>query len=174
VFLISRWSIYNRGWITKGITKGYRHQNSHFLSDDLLTTSTPEGSQQVFARAVPRTVAALRARGIRVVLVKSVPILRATPPELFWHESRGRRVATTLGEHLEWQRHSATQFEGLADGNSVLTLDPSSALCSDERCRYRDDDGFYYRDESHLTRYGARLVYAELKQQLKGMLSELQ
>lgn len=165
VFLVSRWSIYNRGWISNGVL----HGDTHYLSDAELTSATAEDAQQVFARALRRTVEALRKHGIPVVLVKTVPVLGDSPTKLYWSEKRGRRVETVLAEHLDWQRHGLAQFEQLVDGRGVLVLDPTPVLCPSSRCRYRDEEGFYYRDDNHLSRYGSSVVYAGLSEQLEAI-----
>lgn len=163
VFLVSRWSIYNQGWIRNGVL----HGDTYYLSDAELTSATAEDAQQVFARALPRTVEALRKHGIAVVLVKTVPVLADSPTDLYWSEKRGRRVETVLAEHLDWQRHGLAQFKQLVDGRDVLALDPTPVLCPSSQCRYRDEEGFYYRDDNHLSRYGSSVVYAGLREQLE-------
>ena len=61
VFLVSRWSVYNHGWIRKGIL----HTKTMFLSDDQLESTRAEDSQQVFARALERTVQSHAATAAR-------------------------------------------------------------------------------------------------------------
>ena len=151
VFLVSRWAIYHHGWL---------------LSDARGEATSQQASREVFARTLAETVAALRAQGIEVVMVKSVPFLANKPPELYANELAGTQRRPTVDQHRKRQAVADRHIDAQLKAVGVHALDPADVLC-DRDCQYHDDTGFFYRDNNHLSRYGAVVLYAGLRDQLE-------
>ena len=151
VILVAYWSVYTDGWeirppppqpLLAGVAPG--------------DTASPH---TVFVRALRRTVDALRAAGARVWIVEQAPTQpRDVPTWLATVAKRGGDVSL-LGRsataHRARQRFVAGTFRELADGRTVLLVDPATVLCASGRCVTSRDGRSLYMDYRHLSTFGA-------------------
>lgn len=141
----------------------------------------PDGSESdlpnpVLARALSRTLAALRQAGKSVVILGPIP-------EIGWHVphtlAQRERFGSLLGAlainpSLEaFQARNARTVALLArmsaaHGARLVLL--HQALCADEGgCRIRGDSGLFYHDTDHLTLTGARELVGILRPEFARM-----
>jgi peptidoglycan/LPS O-acetylase OafA/YrhL len=159
--LVARWSLYQGGRTQEGPV---------FEIDDQEQTLDAETSTRVVARALGRTVDALEALGIAVVLVGQAPEFPEHPNSCvvrrIWHkepnaadcltmprEQSDRRLSTSKAILTELAKtHKATLYVGL-----------DSILCEDHQtCRAAEDHRPLYHDDNHLSLFGSYVVGRKL------------
>lgn len=147
VVLAARWSLYLYG----------EQDGNKQLS--LYRTDSRADVEQHIADDVRMMVARLREAGVRVWLVKEVPLQR--------HGIIGRlsslamigRSASDVGrpliEHQQRQQFIDALFARLSAADAqVRVLDPASTLCVEGLCRAEIDGASLYMDENHLSDLG--------------------
>ena len=123
-----------------------------------------ETSRKVLARALARTVDAINALGIRVLLIGQPPEYFQNPNVCFVERSiLGRDVSDCLRQPRQVvdQRLHASKaiLQNVASGRSATTyLSLDSILCDEKVCRTSEDDQPLYEDRNHLDLSGARVI----------------
>ena len=120
-----------------------------------------EGNPEQAQQALIKTVRSLKAEGVRVWLMKSVPtytqtnsIPKALARAVMMGEEPGL-VGKTLADHETASRTQTALFAELAAEGAGI-LDPMPRLSTPEkRCRVSVDGHSLYRDHHHLTVFGA-------------------
>lgn len=116
------------------------------------------------ADALDRTVAAIRATGRQVVLIKGVPEIDHSVPAALARAAFG---GTTLGtgpsvSRVEKRHQQADRMIDLvAERHGAYTLNPREMMC-DDNCQIAIDNKLLYRDDDHLTAYAARQLLPAL------------
>jgi peptidoglycan/LPS O-acetylase OafA/YrhL len=111
--------------------------------------------RQVDAAALERTIAALHARGLAVVLVGQGPSFGFHDPALY--------VARSGGDWAPLSRHvGRINRELRAVRGADAFFDPTQALCHAGRCELRRDARFLYWDGGHYARAGSDIAAREL------------
>ncbi|HEX4303116.1 MAG TPA: acyltransferase family protein [Rhizomicrobium sp.] len=138
VILASRWAVYDQGPDEGGFAAGTADRHA------------------LFADMLRRTVDTLAQRGIRIVLVLDVPEIGRDVPRLMardvllgWPEEAG----PTPGEYRARQGDVPADFAAL--GSRVTVLDPAPILCPGGQCAIARGGRALYRDDNHLTTFGA-------------------
>lgn len=148
VVLAARWSLYLYG------AEDGDMRNAIYKHDSRLV------AEQRLAAQIKETVASVRQTGAQVWLVKEVPLQRqGTIARLSSLAMVGRSaddVGRPIAEHVARQRFISQLFASLsaADPN-VHVLDPAPIMCPDGICRAALDGVSQYKDEDHLSDYGA-------------------
>ncbi len=129
-------------------------------------------SSVVFEDGLRRTIAALRERGIEVLILKQVPVQRLNPSAILWHAERfgydQDKIGVPVAEHLEYQR-SVNEFLDSLARPGVTILDPLPYLTQPNgHTRVQSDGKILYRDFHHLSAYGARLLRPLLEPYFRG------
>lgn len=138
---------------------GERGRNRLLAGSGLAPFSTEAEAR--LKTAVETTVAALRAAGVRVVVVGAVPMARKNvPATLARARLAGRPVDIALApaEAAAQNRTATAIFEDLAARGLIVHATPVAALCGPERCRVEVNGRPLYADAYHLNRAGADLV----------------
>ncbi|MET0707376.1 MAG: acyltransferase family protein [Tardiphaga sp.] len=117
--------------------------------------------------AAQRSVARFRALGLRVLLVGPVPIMpRAVPGCLFLArsdaEQRSCRTTRAETDAMEDDIVAALRFAASGDDN-VRFIDVRPAFCDSDTCWPARRGEIYYRDNSHLSPAGNRLIHDRFK-----------
>ena len=158
VVIAARWSMYAE--TTTGFARGRRV----FLVDDENKQLDIETSRKVLSRALVRTVDAISALGIRVLLIGQPPEFFQNPNVCYVERSILRRdVGDCLREprQLVDQRLRASKaiLQSVASGRSATTyVSLDSVLCDDQVCRTWEGDQPLYEDGTHLDLSGARVI----------------
>ena len=147
VVLAARWSLY---------LYGEEDGNMQF---SLYRTDSRADVERHVADDVRMMVARLREAGVRVWLIKEVPMQRhGIIGRLSSLAMIGRStidVGRPLAEHLQRQRFIDALFAQLSAADSqVRVLDPASTLCADGLCRAQINGASLYMDENHLSDLG--------------------
>ncbi len=152
VLLIARWSI-----IIFGSEDG--QFDFGLLSDEQTTSKTPDDAKVVFRRNFANMIGRFRELGIRVWIMKQVPLhKRSVPFQLARTQLYGgdtQSVGRLLSEHRERQFFANSVIDELVQ-DGVVAIDPAEILCSDGYiCRGEMNGRSLYVDKSHLSSFGA-------------------
>jgi peptidoglycan/LPS O-acetylase OafA/YrhL len=110
---------------------------------------------------VGRTVAALRRRGLQVVLVGQSPIYYFPYPDEYQFAAMRRGGRADEGwAAITFDRGLNQELMSAAPG--AVFFDPSAVLCRAQQCRYREKGLYLVGDNGHLTRYGSEQVVRRL------------
>lgn len=128
------------------------------LSDDTTKARKPSDNAAIFTRGLNRTVDALLAAGKHVVLIGSVPEVGWPVPQVLARirlsgDDKHVFVPRKAFEHR--QRVTLPLFHELAKQHGVTALFPQRYMCGPKRCRVAVDGRPLYRDEHHLSVFGA-------------------
>jgi peptidoglycan/LPS O-acetylase OafA/YrhL len=115
----------------------------------------------VFLRGLTRTVRALTRAGKKVILIGSVPEIGwPVPPVLarmrLAHDNRNMDLP--LSADLQRQRIVIQDFARMRRDYGVTIVDPARVLCAGGSCRVVLNGVPLYRDEHHLSAFGAKLL----------------
>ena len=155
VYLVSRWSVY---------AQGTRFEHSPTARQTLVVDAESPGASQAenqsaFARALDRTIAELRRRGLKVVVLNQIP-------DIGYHVSIASVMAgrldreidlrTTRAEYEAFQRSTADILGPHAARGEIALVPLQDLFCDDKVCRITTQDGLpAYWDDNHISRRGA-------------------
>lgn len=156
VILAARWALSTNG-------TRYKAETGHDV--DLIDLRASPGESLSNARVVEaglrRTLERLQAMGKSVVLVAPVPEIGYDVPSATFTSLRtGRdveaRIAPSYEEFSLRSRAAHAIIESVMDERPSLTmLDPATLLCDDWTCHVTVDNVPLYRDDNHLSTFGA-------------------
>ena len=158
VILVARWSMYTE--TTTDVAGGRRI----FMVDDENQNYDVETSRKVVSRALGRTIDAVTALGIPVLLVGQSPEFFQDPNICFVERAMLRRDARDClaqPRAIADQRLRASEeiLSKAASGRSGATyVSLAAILCDKEICRATDNDQPLYEDKNHLDLAGAFFV----------------
>ena len=152
VILVARWSQHALGdW-------------DQPASSTLQLVENPEkNSKEAFSMSLHHTVSKLRQLGIRVWIMKQVPLQYSFPPSRLANAIRYGRaqsidletLGTPLKQHRKRQFFVNTIIDSLADSNTVI-LDPTLYLSTPSDYSKIEKNGYsLYYDDDHLSKHGA-------------------
>ena len=158
VLLVARWSLYTE--TTSDITGGRRI----FLIDNEHQKLDIETSRGVLLRALGRTVDAITALGIPVVLVGQPPEFFQDPNVCFVERAMLRRSVNdclrqpraVTDQRLRASKEILQQVASRRSATIYVSLD--SILCDDQVCLTGEDRQSLYQDNNHLDLSGSRVV----------------
>lgn len=162
VLLVSRWG---------ANIAGPRHKKktdiADLLKDNTLSSKTPDDAYRVFERNFASTLDFLNQNGSQIWILKQVPEQDYTPQKVLKramdNKSLSSLQAMPFSEHQKLQSRVHSIFGKLNQDNLNL-LDPSLFLCPEEKeCPFMHDNHFLYRDDDHLSPYGAYHIEPVLK-----------
>lgn len=156
VILDARWAM-DAG----GAAMGIEDKGSVILTDALSKTASPAETYAVFARGLERTVKALVTTHKTVVIVGPVPEFDVlVPPALARMKLGGtkRQIAPARAEYLARQAAVRRVFDGIAKSYPVIFVHPDAILCPSDFCKAEVGGRPLYRDQHHLTVFGAELL----------------
>jgi peptidoglycan/LPS O-acetylase OafA/YrhL len=158
VVIVSRWSMYTE------TTASFGNGRRVFLIDEQDTGLDVETTRMVLARALEKTVDAITALGIRVLLIGQPPEFFQDPSVCFVERSILRRNASdcltqpraSAEPHLRASKAILQQVASSSTAATYVSLD--SILCDDKVCRAWQDGQPLYADASHLDLAGAKVL----------------
>jgi peptidoglycan/LPS O-acetylase OafA/YrhL len=128
-------------------------------SQTLLGTEVPADRAARLGEGVRRTLTALRARGLRVLVLGQVPPLPYRAPEcVFLAGDAGQCSALRGPLDAEQNDFMAALRSAVAPFDNARFLDLEPALCDAEHCVASRGGQIYYIDGTHLSDAGARAV----------------
>jgi hypothetical protein len=148
-------------WGKNADGRAYGDEGNGFvpLSDDIATAHKPSDNAAIFTRGLNRTVDALLAANKHVVIIGSVPEVGWPVPRVLARirlSGDAKRVFVPRKAFERRQRVTLPLFHELARQPGVTALFPQRYMCGPKRCRVAIDGRPLYRDEHHLSVFGAR------------------
>jgi len=154
VILASRWAKY-----AEGSPYGYEPKGHVTLRDDAGTAAAPRDNHAVFLHGIERTVETLRNEGKKVVIVAAIPEIGWPVPAVLARRALAEdtdAVDPGLDVYLQRQDFVLHTFGDLRERLGVTVLYPHRTLCASGTCIVALDGIPLYRDEHHLSVWGAR------------------
>lgn len=157
VILISRWAVK-----IEGRADG---RMDTLITDRYSQTISPAESRRVLLRNLRRTIARLRALGVRVWVMEQVPLQDRHPRRELY---KSFLLATAVPAGISRQQHEHRQRNVSAvlreiSGDEVTVLSPSRfCFGSADRSRIADANGCFYRDRDHLSDHGVQVLLHRL------------
>lgn len=152
VILEARWAKY-----AEGSTYGYEPEGRVVLMDGGATDGSD--NHAVFARGLARTVHALA--GKKIVIVASVPEIGWPVPAVLAREKLASSMRVRPPDEQAYQARQKfvlATFAAVARDDRVRVVYPDEVLCRTGTCAVSLHGIPLYRDEHHLSVYGARLL----------------
>ena len=151
VYLVSRWTLYEKGWIKNGRLQ----KATHFLSDNQTTSENAADSAKVLKTGLKRTVSKISDElDIPVVIVESPPVLNTDIHRRFGVENVTRKA------YIDQMQFVDRIFQDLGTDSRVEVVDPIKIFCPGQKCKLYDDQGdALYTDDNHVSVEGAMLYY---------------
>ncbi|UFM67198.1 acyltransferase (plasmid) [Paracoccus sp. MA] len=155
VYLVSRWSVYAQGMRFKHAPTA---RQSLIVDPESPGPSLPE-NPRAFRRALDRTIAEFRRRGLEIVVVNQVPdvgyhVSIATVMTARTHRKLDLR--TSREEYQAFQHSTRAIFAPYAARKDIALLPLEQLFCEGAMCRITTRDGLpAYWDDNHLSRRGA-------------------
>lgn len=147
-------------WGKNADGRAYGDEGNGFvpLSDDVAKARKPSDNAAIFTRGLNRTVDALLAANKHVVIIGAVPEVGWPVPQVLARirlsgDDKHVYVPRKAFEHR--QRVTLPLFRELAKQPGVTALFPQRYMCGPKRCRVAIDGRPLYRDEHHLSVFGA-------------------
>ena len=115
-------------------------------------------TQAVFYRGLERTVALLTSAGKHVVIVAAVPEAGYSVPRVLAHlrmDGNKTNLSITRASYLAHQKFVLESLDRMRTRYRAQVLYPHEILCATGACAFDLDDRPLYRDEHHLSVYGA-------------------
>ena len=156
VVLVARWSMYTETELAKG--------HRVFLVDKDHSALDIETSRDVLARGLGRTVDAITALGIPVLLIGQPPEFFQNPNVCFVERALSQRDVNNCyrqprevaDQRLRASKEILQKIASERPATTYVGLD--SILCDERVCSAKSGDQPLYEDESHLDLSGARFV----------------
>ena len=124
-----------------------------------------EDQRQIFEQGLRATIAALRERGVkRILLVGPTPELRVRPVECVAHADRAGRPRETCAvarEEVDVRiRDAVAVMRRVGEtGPDTRFIDPTEIFCDVSLCRPYDGNTLLYGDDDHLSPAGEERLY---------------
>jgi len=153
VILEARWAKY-----ADGATYGDEPHGHVVITDAQSRLPAPPDNHAVFARGLERTVRELTAAGKKVVLVASVPEIGWPVPAVMARRALAGDApdfSPSMNAYLQRQRFVLEAFGEMQKLYGVTVIYPHEALCTNGHCAVALNGIPLYRDEHHLSVYGA-------------------
>ena len=146
----------------KGVTGVVLTANWRNSQTLLHAAADPADRAAKLGEAVGRTLTALRALGLRVLVLGQVPPLPYAAPECVYRAGLAGDVnrCSAILSTIEAEQHDLTAAlrAAVAPFDNTRYLDLTAALCDDKACSPVAGDRITYSDITHLSDSGARAV----------------
>jgi peptidoglycan/LPS O-acetylase OafA/YrhL len=167
VILFGRWAL-----AAEGVRAAHEAGSPALLAERGTLMGGIADNPRVMEAGLQRLVAALRDKGLAVILIRGLPEIGRNVPDMVLRY--GAEVPETLiPSYIEMAARQARAnaiLERVAADHNAGLLSPAERLCA-ERCRVELDGTPLYRDDDHLSAYGARWLIPDLMRDL-GLLTE--
>jgi peptidoglycan/LPS O-acetylase OafA/YrhL len=160
VILISQWDLFMRGFSIKGPLSPMTHYLADSLTEGGVDRANTETSREAFKRQFPETVAALRATGADVLIIKAPPVLNEDVVSGFVRHTD--TYEPTAEQHRKQTAFTSSLIDTVLDQSHVKALDPGLRWCK-EKCVGIEDGLLLYGDDNHLTATASLQFKSELQ-----------
>jgi peptidoglycan/LPS O-acetylase OafA/YrhL len=165
VILASRWSLYATNlWFGSAEESEKRHEISAPSNSALVL---PE---EILFQSLNKSVAQLLAANKSVVLLLNVPELGIDPSRCVARPFRSTPIACVV-KRVDFESRSKPMGKIVKKLKEIypeiVVFDPSNLLCNETECHGRDQGGYLYRDDDHVSFYGASKIASAVVLELK-------
>jgi len=151
VFLVSRWTLYEKGWIVNGRLQPM----AHFLSDSETQSKKASDSAKVLQKGLIRTVDKIsRKLNIQTTILAPVPVLKG-------NINYPNIKDVTKKEYMDQRYFIDNIFNTFKDNDLVNIIDPIDIFCPNDLCKMYENNIKLYIDDNHVSQVGA-LKFAPL------------
>jgi hypothetical protein len=168
VILVARWELY-----VEGLPNG---QKNLLIARRNESDAAPATARTAFDDGLTRTLDELESLGVRVWVLKQVPLQRFDPPRaiirsMYWGGEMPAGVS--IAEHQERQKNANAIIDRNVAGRRWASAADLSAFFFNEQQRSMlgDARGSFYRDDDHVSDLGARVFCRPI---LDALLSEIE
>jgi peptidoglycan/LPS O-acetylase OafA/YrhL len=156
VIIAGRWSFYIEGEYKPSKTTGS-------ILDVTVKSPTETKDEKFVEDGLGRTVQSLLDMNRKVVIVSQVPEIGYDVPSANFIATRSGRdvneiVAPSVEDYLSRNQKSIAILDALKSKPGVQVVDPWVILCADGKCRATVNGNLLYRDDDHLSHFGAELI----------------
>jgi SGNH domain (fused to AT3 domains) len=157
VFLVGRWEVNAFGRSNREIAEGL---GKVFLRDASSKETSPSETRAAFERGLTRTLSRLTRSHRSVVLMMDVPNTTIDTPVFLAKSAIRGRVGTELRIDITARGDRDVAMDDLlvrlSEPWHVRMIDPKRTLCRGSECLVAKDGRSLYRDDHHLTVFGAQ------------------
>ncbi|MBU1564522.1 MAG: acyltransferase [Proteobacteria bacterium] len=137
-----------------------------------------QGDEEVLS-SYQKTIAMLLGKGIKVILIYPIPEVGWDVPkemservEQHWlgrMEKTMQTYALTTSYRVFKDRtlRAYQLYDSIDDHPNLLRIYPETLFCREGRCTTHNDTSLYYRDDNHLSYYGAMMVLEDILGQIQ-------
>ena len=145
VFLVARWTLYERGWIVNGRLQPM----AHFLSDGETKSKNATNSAKVLKKGLIRTVDKItRKLNIPTTLLAPVPVLNGN--------INYPNIQNVTTKEYQKQRYFIDSiFNTFKENNLVNIIDPIDIFCPSNICSMYENNIKLYIDDNHVSKTGS-------------------
>lgn len=170
VFLVARWAL---------SLEGTRYKKEHGkpvkLVDNLTVNNVTMNNEVLFGVGLTRTVDELQKIGKDVVIVKTIPEVGYDVPNAYHISKLTNRdlnelIAPTVGEYNQRNQKVFSIFDVFEEEKDVMIINPALYLCGDQHCKVLSDGKVLYRDDDHLSTFGARSISPVFESAMRSFL----
>jgi peptidoglycan/LPS O-acetylase OafA/YrhL len=151
VILVGRWAL---------SSLGHRFENETG-APAVISPEGIEGNPKAFHDGLERTLRHLNERGLEVIFVTQVPEVAWQVPSVLARASLfGREIPSgpSLDGYRKRQRVVSSSLDELSGRYRFRVIDIARVLCPGQTCLVQQDGLSLYRDDDHLSSYGAAVV----------------
>jgi hypothetical protein len=162
VILEARWAKY-----AEGSTYGNERSGHVALLDDACSSNPGGENHAVFERGLARTLGDLQGLHKRIVIVAAIPEIGWPVPAILARRALAEdtgSVAPRIGDYLARQKFVLATFAQLQSRYHATILYPHRVFCATGTCKVALNGIPLYRDEHHLSVFGARRLTSLMKQ----------
>jgi peptidoglycan/LPS O-acetylase OafA/YrhL len=156
VFLVGRWEVNALGRTHWEISEGLGKVT---LRDAYSKETSPAETRAVFERGLTRTLSRLSRGPRRVVLVMDVPNTAIDTPVFLAKSAMSGNIGPEVRIDILAHGGRVDSMDGLltrlCQQWHVVTIDPKLSLCSGSQCLVAKSGRSLYRDDHHLSMFGA-------------------
>ena len=139
--------------------QSYGNSNNIRLGKDSLGRDAPE-----LTKALERTLSRISKSGARAIVVGQVPVYVADVPTSLAKAVYYRTLDAVLGyeRKLPAHHHDTPYLDKAIQARSPIFVRPSEHMCTEFGCKLIEDGKSLYKDRSHLSPFGSRILYEPL------------
>jgi len=158
VILFGRWAL-----AAEGVRAAHEPGGPALLAERGVPVGSIANNPRIMEAGLLRLVATLRDKGLEVILIRGLPEIGRNVPEiaLRYGDEVPERLLPSRTEMAARQARANAILERVAADHGARLLSPAERFCA-ERCRVELDGTPLYRDDDHLSAYGARWLIPDL------------
>jgi peptidoglycan/LPS O-acetylase OafA/YrhL len=163
VIMVAEWANYTEG-------RRWGDTITSYYTDKYSKSNSIDENVKVFERGLKRTLELLANRGIKIIIVGSVPEYNLRVPEYLGKLYRFYNSTKIPREYLitykDYEKRNANVFKAFGNANVYKLanyIDTFKLFCNGTFCEYMDNDNnVFYQDASHVSYSGSKVIVNEI------------